>query len=453
MKDNIIITLLFTFVSISSMGQFIPQSTGFSEHFRGLNSISVVNENVVWATAYDGNDSDNRIQEFTKTIDGGETWIPGTINVGSTAVTISQISAVNKDTAWVAVAPNPPTNIKGVFRTVNGGQDWTRQATATYNDASSFPNLVHFWDKNNGFCQGDPIGATGSREFELYTTTDGGITWVVVDGANIADPLYGEWGYTALSYVKGNSIWFGTNAGRIYHSADRGYTWSVAQSPVSDFANFGTTPVNGAFAFTDETNGLLIDNNSKLWETSDAGMTWDEITTATGNHYPTDITAVPGTIGTYVNTGKGDVSGEEVIGGGISYSTDNGYTWYNFPDSIQLTEKAEWLSPTIGWVGTFNIDVATGGIYKFDGTFTSISSSVETIEFNIYPNPSIGVFTIDNVKNHKIEIYNNLGQLIYSKQNSSSSSLIDLSNQNVGNYIVRITSDENTTTKKLIIVK
>ena len=434
---------------MSSMAQWIGQATGFADNFMGLNSISIVDENVVWATAYDGNTPDNRIQQYTITTDGGNSWTAGAVNVGSTTVTISQISAVNKDTAWIAVAPNLLSDPKGIFITENGGQNWTRQTTAAFNSTNTFPNLVHFWDKNNGFCQGDPIGAIGSREFELYTTTDGGNTWVTVDGANIPDPLNGEWGYTALSNVKGNSIWFGTNAGRIYHSADKGYTWSVAQAPITDFGG----AANGAFAFTDETNGLLIDNNSKLWETSDAGMTWNEITTATGNHYPNDITAVPGALGTYVNTGKGDVSGEDVIGGGISYSIDNGYTWYNFPDTIQLTEKAEWLNPTTGWVGTFNISNLVGGIYKYSGSITGIPSKIEPNEFNIYPNPTKGVFTIDNVKDYKIDIYNNLGQHVYSEQNNSSKKLIDLSKQNVGNYIIRITSDENTTTKKLIIVK
>ena len=214
MKNSIAITLVFILLGISSMGQWIEQSTNFSLINRGIHSISIVDEDVVWATAYDHDDLNNYIQELTKTTDGGDTWVSSTINVGNMGVTISQITAVNKDTAWIAVAPNLLDHPRGIYKTINGGQNWMRQGC--FNGEFGFPNVVHFWDKDNGVCQGDPVGYPTEedpykREFELYYTSDGGAVWILADINSISNPLNGEWGYTEKSAVAGNSIWFGTN--------------------------------------------------------------------------------------------------------------------------------------------------------------------------------------------------------------------------------------------------
>lgn len=87
---------------------------------------------------------------------------------------------------------------------------------------------------------GDPVGGY----FEIYTTTNGGTSWTRVPSANIPAPLVGEGGYTTIKDIslEDGTIWFGANYGRAYKSSDKGLTWTVTATPITDF---GTAAANG----------------------------------------------------------------------------------------------------------------------------------------------------------------------------------------------------------------
>src|SRR5690606_21620013 len=160
---------------------------------------------------------------------------------------------------------------------------------------------IYFWDANNGFSAGDPVGGV----FEMYQTTDGGNTWNAVSAAPA--PLGGtEYSYVGIKDVVGDNVWLGTDQGRLLHSTDRGTTWDAYFIPALDFGGVTTAGSFGSFAFADENNGLLIavDNNTDavLYRTTDGGENWEEVT-STGTWYFGDIAHVPGTVDTYVTTG------------------------------------------------------------------------------------------------------------------------------------------------------
>ena len=72
----------------------------------------------------------------------------------------------------------------------------------------------------------------------------------------------------------------------------------------------------------------------------------------------------------------------------------------------------------------------------------------------LYPNPSSGVFVFSqkNTSNTKIEIYNNLCELIYQTSISTQQSIIDLSGYAKGLYFVRATdTDKNVTNLKIVV--
>ncbi|MBN2669426.1 MAG: Omp28-related outer membrane protein [Bacteroidales bacterium] len=363
----------------------MEQATGFATASRGVRNISIVDANTVWISAYDGSGSGTNIQEFSKTTNGGNTWTPGSINVGNSTLGIAMLHAISASTAYaVAYTNSASPGGQGVFITTDGGSTWSRQTTADYQSSTSFTNVVYFWDANNGFCMGDPI----SGEFEIYTTTDGGTNWNIVSGANIPNPLNGEYGYVGQYAANGDHIWFSTNKGRLYHSADRGYTWTVAQTPVSDF---GGSSQSANFDFTSSTNGLIIDNNNALYETTDGGDTWASVS-ATG-HYAWDVAAVPGNTGTYVNTGNND---------GVSYTNFNGHLWTQLTLPGQILETA-WFDSSTGWAGSFNTDASTGGIYKFNGTIPSLlNNDLGVIDVT---NPVSGT-VLTNSENIKVLIMN-----------------------------------------------
>ncbi len=353
-------------VSIQPYGQWIKENSAFTTASRGINWIDIVDQNTVWATAYDGTAAAANVQEFTKTTDGGLTWSPTTINIGNTALGISMIDAIDANTAWLAAYPNAAGQTGGIWKTTNGGTTWTRQNTATYNNANSFTNVLHFWDANNGFCQGDPING----DFELYTTTNGGTTWTPVPAGNIPNPLAGEWGYTRQIEAVGNSVWFTTNKGRIYHSTDKGLTWSVAQSPIADF---GSATVSGSISFTDINNGLLIDNNANVYKTTDGGATWTQLTT-TGTVFPGNLCYIEGTTTAFSTSAATGASGS-------SYSTDGGVTW-NIIDNLQHL-YVEFINPSVGWSGWFNTSATVDGMWKWNNLSSALIADFQGSPSNV----------------------------------------------------------------------
>jgi len=106
---KILLTIL-SVISLSANAQFwTEKATGFTTPARGLYSISIVDANVVWALGSDSTTDpvDVTIKEFTKSTDGGNTWTPGTIDLGvdTNELGTSSITAVSATTAWVSVYP------------------------------------------------------------------------------------------------------------------------------------------------------------------------------------------------------------------------------------------------------------------------------------------------------------------------------------------------------------
>ena len=74
-------------------------------------------------------------------------------------------------------------------------------------------------------------------------------------------------------------------------------------------------------------------------------------------------------------------------------------------------------------------------------------------EFTIYPNPSRSKLNITLPKlenNSKVEVYNILGARVYSTVLSNLNTSINVSQWNSGVYLVRVSSDEGTITKRFV---
>lgn len=332
-------------VSEEAYGAWIEQASGFSTASRGITNFSIVDENTVWGLAFDGTGDDNSVQEFTRTIDGGNTWVPGTIDVGNATLGIAMIHARSATKAYV-VAFKQSGGTQGIYVTTDGGSSWSRQTSADYQSTGSFSNVVYFWDDNNGFCMGDPI----NNEYEIYTTTNGGTTWNLVPGANIPAPTTGEYGYTGQYSASGDHVWFTTNKGRMYHSSDKGYNWTVSQTPISDF---GGEDASGNFDFKDASNGIIVDNSANVYTTTDGGSNWSTVTPV-GTVYKSDVCWIEGT-DVIFSTG--------VNPAGSSYSNDGGTTWT--PIDTEIHASVEFTSQTVGWSGNFNEDATNKGIWKW----------------------------------------------------------------------------------------
>ncbi len=312
---------------------------------KGVGQISVAmnNSNALWAHAI--NTDTSIYDQFTVSVDAGQTWTAGTFNQGDG---LSQIFAIDENTCWAVFN----TGIdQGLYKTVDSGVTWAKQGTAY--GSSSFANVIHFFNDNDGFAQGDPVGGY----YELYTTTDGGASWIRVPEVDIPAPTTGEYGITGNYCAVGDHIWWGTNKGRMFRSSDKGYTWEVSMTAFGD-----TETVNAVFA--DELNGIVYRSYLNMGiqpdinVTDDGGITWSMVTVS-GNMYARYFSYVPGTSQTYVG------SSSDPSGPGTSYSFDGGYSWITLNDGDPI-QSSVWLDTETGWAGTWA--TATGGMLIFDSS-------------------------------------------------------------------------------------
>lgn len=311
-----------------------------------LSNIHATSNSVAWGIAGDGSGSQANYKSYAKTTDGGLTWTSKAVTtLGGTA--FSQIFGINDQIAYIAMFGNDQANNK-ILKTTDGGNNWSSILTGGH--ANSFFNVVHFFNQNEGFVQGDP-----DSEFELYTTTNGGSNWTRVPGANIPNPIAGEFGIVHHYTAVGNTIWFTTNLGRIYKSTDKGYNWSVyvIKGTVADGYS---TYIDVAFS-NDALTGLAhlsySDGTTSTYEyykTTDGGENWTQFT-PTGNFYDSDLSAVPGVDGMFYTVG-GDYQTPKM---GVSYSTDGGTTWTELAEyykEFQFTSIAM-SSAQKGYAGSF----------------------------------------------------------------------------------------------------
>jgi len=97
-----------------------------------------------------------------------------------------------------------------------------------------------------------------------------------------------------------------------------------------------------------------------------------------------------------------------------------------------------------------------GTIFKINPLGTGIAENNLKNDFNIYPNPTSGVFQIQSNSHqlsiiNQIEICNVLGEKIFSQKNQNEKSEIDLTKQPNGIYFLQLKTEQGTAVKKIII--
>ncbi|MCW4451735.1 T9SS type A sorting domain-containing protein [Kaistella sp. BT6-1-3] len=446
----------FALVSMLSQAQsWVPQGTKFPANF-GVDEIDIVDANTVWIFAYDGSGAGTYPKIVSRTTNGGTTWTANNITGPGSNTLVSDLSAIDGNTAWVVTAPaSAGTNANRIWKTTNGGTSWTQQ-TVGYT-SGSFANHIYFWDANNGWTSGDPLNG----KFEMFKTSNGGTTWTAVPGAPV--PENGDdFTYVGLKEVVGDNIWIGTSVGRILHSPDRGNTWTGNYSPVLDFGGVITSGSSGAFAFKDANNGLLLavdgaDSpttlSAGLYSTNDGGVTWDPVT-PNGTWFFGDIAYVPGTANTYVTTGINSAAAQ---GTGSAYSTDGGLNW-TIIDNIPGIDggqrgKVSFLNPTTGWTGYFSDGPSgTQGIFKFSGNLAlGVSDNAVKSNLKVYPNPATDIVNIS--ANRKIENVTVMDMTGKKVQSFKAGNQINVSSLAKGTYILQVYYGEGAVENTKLIKK
>ncbi|HUR65525.1 MAG TPA: T9SS type A sorting domain-containing protein [Chitinophagaceae bacterium] len=455
---KILLTVVASVSLFIAQAQWLPQNAGFTKDTLGFYEMSIPNKNTAWAVCFDikcGLGCGRFIQDFTRTTDGGATWIPGKMGNDHT-LDFSNISAIDENEAWVAMNKRY-TGGGGLYHTIDGGITWEKSNPMEIFDENSFPNFVYFQDKNHGIAMGDPNGGY----FEVYTTNNKGKKWKRVPEADLPPALPNEYGFVSGYAAVNNTIWFGTTRGRMYKSVDFGKTWTVnVVDPAGKFVN--------EIAFNDDMlHGVAhLRNNfgqTFLYSTADGGVTWTGLGQP-ANWKSSRITSVPGT-NALISTG---ISGNPNFrGSAISYN--NGTTWTEIERAVNKT-VSRFYDATTGYAcGAFLTGPPLrGGIFKSDIVFeeTVTAKKILPEDLNeldafakVFPSPAKDVINIllqDQPVNSKnvINIMGMDGKLIETVRSTGSKLLqLNISSLVPGVYMLHIESNGRTGRKMIVVAR
>lgn len=288
---------------------WLPQTSGTSASLRGL---SAADRRVAWASGSGG--------VFLRMMDGGATWEADTVP-GAAELDFRDVQAFDARTALLLSAG--PGAASRIYRTADGGRSWSLRYTNPH--PQGFFDGMAFWDTRRGIAYSDPVDG----RFLVVTTEDGGVTWTPVPPERIPPALPGEAGFAASGTgiaVQGSShVWFGTGGGpvaRVFHSADRGRSWTASPTPLAAGEGAGVF----ALAFRDALHGVAVggaytrsdDARGNVAVTRDGGATWTPIRGRPPTGYCSGVAYLPGApTPTLVAVGT---SGSDV-------STDDGRSW------------------------------------------------------------------------------------------------------------------------------
>lgn len=336
----------------------------------GIRYLDAVDQNVVWVVGYDGTAANRAYNWYSKTTNGGSSWTGGDILPDTNSFVLANLEGIDANTAWVASFTKSVQAQGAIFRTNNGGSSWQNMtASGMYTNTSSFCNIVSFLTPSVGITMGDP----NNGGFEIWRTTNGGASWSQISQSNIPTPLSGEFGIVNLYCKLGTSnLWFGTNAGRMYRTADGGQTWSVgvvsSQSHTLLELAFSTPSTGITYVW----NGSTVD----VYNTTDGGANWNLIT-PTGNIGYADICGIPGT-NILASFGSGTNNNF------ISYSGDNGLTWTDWGSVGIQYLTGDFVSNTTGWAGGFDLVPSFTNIWKYNGAaLTSTVAPTSAFSMNL----------------------------------------------------------------------
>lgn len=219
--NTFIVICLF---SIFGNAQWIKQTVDTTASFRGL---SVVNENIVWASGTGGT--------VIRTIDGGKTWNVFTVP-GAEKLDFRDIEAFDANTAYILSIGNGDAS--RIYQTFDGGKTWKLQFTNK--DERAFFDAIACWDRNSCIAMSDPVDGSYLIMRSTSVVTSGrfpGSIWSPFQNMSIP-AVEGEAAFaasgTCLITQGENTVYLvsgGSNA-RVFRSDNRGQTWFVADTPL-----------------------------------------------------------------------------------------------------------------------------------------------------------------------------------------------------------------------------
>jgi PKD repeat protein len=152
------------------------------------------------------------------------------------------------------------------------------------------------------------------------------------------------------------------------------------------------------------------------------------------------------------------ISGNFYIGNDHNTTPANGDT-LTMAIAAGTSGNQIWAKETGGWIDLSAYGVnykGTVGVIICDIPTGVLTHSLQINEVQVRPNPTNGVITVivpQEVTNFNVAVYNMLGEQIYSDVVNSNATKLNLDNQPNGVYFVKVTSNGEVTTKKVLLSK
>jgi photosystem II stability/assembly factor-like uncharacterized protein/glyoxylase-like metal-dependent hydrolase (beta-lactamase superfamily II) len=316
--------------------------------------VSAVDANIVWASGTGGT--------YLYTNDGGAVWTAAKVP-GGESLDFRGIKAVSARTVYLM--SSGAGDKSRIYKTTDAGQHWDLQFTNP--NPKGFFDSIAFWDATHGIVLGDAL----EGHAEVLTTDDGGLHW---QHQQTPPALPNEGSFaasnTCLFVLGANEVWFitgGTGATRVFHSEDRGHSWTVAAAPIrNDSASAGIFSI----AFRDRFHGIITggdyakdkEDRQVAAITSDGGKTWHAPTSGPKG-FRSAVAHLSDT-NTWIAAGT---SGSDI-------SSDGGQTWKNFDGAPY--NAANFVSSKAGWaVGP------RGGVARFAAAPMATAASMAQPEW------------------------------------------------------------------------
>ena len=322
------------------------------QSLRGLDAVS---RHTAWAA---GESTSEGPGSVWRTTDGGDSW-QNVSPPDSSGLMFRDVEARGPRSAVVlAIGPGGASQI---HRTTDGGETW--QQTFRNTEEQAFYNCIDFYPGGQrGLAVSDPVDG----KFRILSTDDGGKSWNVLPSAGMPDST-GEYNFSASGdclVIRGRHAWFGSggSASRVFHSTDRGRTWTASDSTIPTGESAGVfglafrTPWQGVAVggdFEDPADGVDASAYARH------GRTW----TNGGDlaHLGEDAAWVSVLPRTLVVVGEsGDTAGSSI-------SHDGGRSWKQFSEvgfhALDCTiDLSCWAVGGDGRVGKLRLRLAGTGV-------------------------------------------------------------------------------------------
>jgi photosystem II stability/assembly factor-like uncharacterized protein len=313
-----------------------------------------------------------------KSENSGQTWDPVFDKQPVAAIGAVTIDPTDDKTVWVGTGESNPRNDvsygDGVYKTTNGGDDWTNTGLR----GTKYISRIVVDPRNHNHVVVAALGDafSDSTERGIYVTDDGGATWrrtlyggpksgasdVAMDPQNPSVLYAGIWEFRRQPWT----FQSGGDDDGLYKSTDGGSSWTKLVGnglPANPVGRIGLAIApsnpNRVYALIESAKGIL-------WRSDDGGTNWTMVSNDTlvdqRPFYFTHIAVDP--------KNPDHVYG---VSEALSESTDGGKTFKAIADSVHVDYHAIWIAPNdpsrimVGEDGGYALTLDDGANWFFSG--------------------------------------------------------------------------------------